>query len=891
MLILLCPFRVSALAIDENTGSNWKRYTAFDGQVRKIMEGKRYVYIWAHQQLYSNGNGTRGCYSTPHGTVLYIDKNNPSKGVYALADDFATSGLDAKCVAYNPDKGVLVMAYTNGVVDIVRDGGEVHTVRDFDGLDGGMSINPLNISFDKVTGDIWIATSNGFVRIDGNKFTATDSADWGKSVNSICRVGDRVVAIVDNTIYEAPVSTDLQSLVNLKAHSGLASKIHGIMPMGDNVFATLTESKNLSLATISVQGDIKLSTQVSDSGFSGQLIAEGAYVTGNVINFNYILNDEYDNNFVLTRDGYLALSKTHLYLLKYNSGTKKIDVSKRKFNTDYVSSLARQAGSYDFENFWFYDLRKGFYCAQATGYDNSTAWTTDAERIQWQGPVAMQNAQLQYSSSKGMICMSRTSTMFSVSEISPIPMLLSGFRNDSWVNYSPIYTTPDFCATNSEAKKYFVNNRNNDYAYPIRHPNNFIVDSDNTDYVIAGSLYSGIVAMNLDNITGQIMHLTYEQDNNYTKYPGFKAVIPGNTKGCPALYVCGTDTEGNLWIFFPDTLDSSGLGYGINVYYWKYSDYQKALSSQDVSLGGSWGKIFFPYDSYIDTPGRLAYGLALRQTSNRNKLVFYPKSSPGNHFVIIVDHKGTFENSYDDEIVKVKHFSTSSGDLTNEGYINVMSEDPVSGDLYVAIANNIVRFNPNSSVINNAIEAEVLSTISADGSITPVAQYQTIHSIKFDEYNRMWIGTESAGVYGISADRKNLIAHYTTDNSPLLSNCINDICWNPDTQELFIATDGGIQSMNPYTPESCSDNSVPFVMPKSVTPDYTGTVRLSNLPAHASVIIENNRGEKIATLPMPVNRQIVWDTCREDGTLVPSGIYTFRDLTGSMSDIQISIIR
>lgn len=894
ILMTLCPITSHASWTDTNTGTNWKRHTAFDGQVRKIMEGPRYVYIWAHQQLYSKANSIKEPNSTPHGAVLYIDKECDTLTVHGLADDFPTSGLDASCVSYNPYQGYLVMAYTNGVIDILTDTGQVHTIRDFDGSNGRLTIKPRNITFDKVTGDAWIATYNGFVRIDAKTFTATDSADWRRNVNSICRVGDHIVAIIDNMIYEAPITSDLHSLDNLTAHPGLATKIHGIMPMSADMFATLTEGKDICLAEISASGDVSISSQISDSGFSGQLITtdssgNGPVVSGGYINFNYYINDEFENNFIPTRDGYLAFSKTHLYLLKYTPTLQKLEFLRRKFNTNLIPSLARQAASYDFENFWFYDLRRGFYREKADGFNNSTVWTENSPRLQWQGPVSMQAAQMAYSPTKGILCLGVTSTHNRYTEQSPIPILLSAFKDKAWHNYSPTYFTPVFCDSNQEAQKQFNNQRNGIYPYPLRHPFNLIIDPLHPEYVIIGSMFSGAVVMNLNNITGQIMHFSYPTDTYYTKYPGFEAIMPGNNKICPALYPCGTDADGNIWLYFTDTLDSSGNGPGVNMFYWTPDSRKEAMDRQDVAHGGEWKKLFFPYDPSITLPGRRSIGCTLRHPNNQSKLVFYPKGSVQN--IIIADHKGSLNDSSDDEVYMIKHYATSTGLLTNNGYINTMVEDPVTGDVIVPVASNLVRFNPNSPVTNNTIEAEIVSITNRDGSTTPVAQNQTIYAISFDEYNRMWIGTSNNGVYGISADRKELIAHYTTDNSPLLSNCINDVCWNPDTQELFIATDGGIMSMNPYTPNTGNGQASPSVEPTLITPDYAGTVRLHNIPAGISIIVEDEKGHQVASLAAPVNSQTVWDTCDYDGNLVPAGIYTFHDLSGLMNDIKVTILR
>ena len=894
ILLTMCPVTAQATTPETHTGTNWTRHTAFDGQVRKIMEGPGHVYIWVHQQLYSKPNSVSESNSIPHGTVLYINKESSPMTVRGLADDLPTAGLDARCVAYNPYREYLLVGYTNGVIDIVTDAGKVHTIRDFDGLRGGLSIKPVNISFDKETGDAWIATSNGFVRIDGRTFKATDCADWGKNVNSICRIGDRVVAIVDNTIYDAPVTADLQRLGNFSAHSGLAAEINGIMPLSANTFATLTDGKDICLAQLVASGDITLSPQVSDSGFSGQLITTdssgaGSVATDGHINFNYYVNDEFENNFIPTRDGYLAMSKTHLYLLKYNPQSNKIESSRRKFNTDYVSSLARQAASYDFDNFWFYELRKGFYRAKATGSGDATEWTADATRLQWNGVTGMQSAQLAYSPRKGLLCLGVTSTHDRYTEQSPIPVLLSAYRDKTWHNYSPTYFMPDFCESDPEAKRQYVNRRNGNYPYPLRHPFNLIVDPLHPEYIFVGSMFSGAAALNLDNITGQIMHFSYPSDIYYTKFPGFKAIMPDANNICPALYPCGSDADGNIWLYFADTLDSSGNGAGVNTFYWSPDARKGAMDNQDVAQGGEWKELFFPYDPSVTLPGRRSIGLALRHPANRNKLVFYPKGT--GHNIIIADHKGTLNDSSDDDVLVIRNFATSIGLLTNIGYVNVIAEDPVSGDVIIPVASNLVRFNPNSPVTNNTITAEVVSIANRDGSTTPVAQNQSIYAIAFDEFNRMWIGTSHNGVYGISADRSKVIAHYTTDNTPLLSNHINDICWNPDTQELFIATDGGVMSMNPYTPCSDSSQDSPTVEPTLVTPDYAGTIRLHGIYSGASIIVLDENGRQVASLNAPVSGRTVWDICDSDGNQVPAGVYTFHDLAGSMDDIPITVLR
>ena len=53
---------------------------------------------------------------------------------------------------------------------------------------------------------------------------------------------------------------------------------------------------------------------------------------------------------------------------------------------------------------------------------------------------------------------------------------------------------------------------------------------------------------------------------------------------------------------------------------------------------------------------------------------------------------------------------------------------------------------------------------------------------------RKWIGTVADGVYLVSADGQEILQHFTTDNSPLISDEIQSIAVNPQTGEVRYET-------------------------------------------------------------------------------------------------------
>ena len=76
------------------------------------------------------------------------------------------------------------------------------------------------------------------------------------------------------------------------------------------------------------------------------------------------------------------------------------------------------------------------------------------------------------------------------------------------------------------------------------------------------------------------------------------------------------------------------------------------------------------------------------------------------------------------------------------------------------------------------------------GQPTYLMQGQTICAIEVDADGRLWIA--SNGLYLIDSDGVTQLEHFTAENSPLLSNSINDLEYNPKTGMIYIATENGL---------------------------------------------------------------------------------------------------
>jgi hypothetical protein len=130
---------------------------------------------------------------------------------------------------------------------------------------------------------------------------------------------------------------------------------------------------------------------------------------------------------------------------------------------------------------------------------------------------------------------------------------------------------------------------------------------------------------------------------------------------------------------------------------------------------------------------------------------------------------------------------------------------------------------------------------------------EKITAITVDAANRKWIGTQK-GVWLFNATGEILINNFTEDNSPLLSNVINDIAINANTGEVFFATAKGIVSYRGDATESISAFQDIKIFPNPVTHAFTGTVAISGLVNDASIKITDISGK------------LVWQTQANGGT-------------------------
>lgn len=151
---------------------------------------------------------------------------------------------------------------------------------------------------------------------------------------------------------------------------------------------------------------------------------------------------------------------------------------------------------------------------------------------------------------------------------------------------------------------------------------------------------------------------------------------------------------------------------------------------------------------------------------------------------------------------------------------------------------------------------------------------EKVTALEIDGGNRKWIGTEQ-GVWLFDDTGESLIHHFTTENSPLLSDIIRDIEINPITGEVFIATANGIASYQSDATLAADkfDRDI-RIFPNPVHPGYTGAVGITGLSSDAVVKITDIRG------------RLVWQSNANGGT----ASWNVRDYRGNRASTGVYLV-
>jgi hypothetical protein len=341
----------------------------------------------------------------------------------------------------------------------------------------------------------------------------------------------------------------------------------------------------------------------------------------------------------------------------------------------------------------------------------------------------------------------------------------------------------------------------------------------------AGSYFSGLMEVN--SKTNQLKYWSETPSEGVLK-SSLQSILgaPGQVRIAHMKF----DNQGNLW------MSNTGSPKPICVF----------------TKDGDW----FSYN----VPGN---GNLSKMTIDANGNKWFATFGAGGAVVVFNDNKTPADPS--DDKIKVL---TQSNSLIKDP-INVVESD-LDGDVWVGTTEGVITFDCDPFKDNCTGNRRKLEL---DGNFAELLDAEEVFAIEVDGANRKWFGTRN-GIFVISADGNSQIAKYNISNSPLFSNKIIDLDFDPETGFMYIASNDGLQSFKTDAKggvkTQVEDNV--FVYPNPVRPNYTGPIAIKGLARDADVRITDVNGRLVFTTKAN-GGQAIWDGNSYSGGRVDSGVY------------------
>jgi hypothetical protein len=241
-------------------------------------------------------------------------------------------------------------------------------------------------------------------------------------------------------------------------------------------------------------------------------------------------------------------------------------------------------------------------------------------------------------------------------------------------------------------------------------------------------------------------------------------------------------------------------------------------------------------------------------------------------FIIVFNDNNTIDDPGDDQS-KVLSSATGSGAIPGSRVYSFAAD--LDGEVWVGTDKGVcVFYSPDRIFEPGAnFDAQQILVPRNDGSglADILLETEVVTAIAVDGANRKWIGTERAGVFYLSEDGIEQFAHFTTGNSPLLSDNITDIAINAEG-EVFIGTASGIISFRGTATDPDEPDSKVYAFPNPVRENYTGVIAIKGVANDASVKITDTYGNLVYETRSE-GSQAIWDGYNFDGRRAATGIY------------------
>ncbi|MEY2904069.1 MAG: hypothetical protein RJA52_85, partial [Bacteroidota bacterium] len=240
--------------------------------------------------------------------------------------------------------------------------------------------------------------------------------------------------------------------------------------------------------------------------------------------------------------------------------------------------------------------------------------------------------------------------------------------------------------------------------------------------------------------------------------------------------------------------------------------------------------------------------------------------SNSNSIGLIIFNEGSNDSPLDD---RCRIVNNSNSELPSN-LVNCIVKD-INNEIWVGTSSGIVIFDCGNNALENNCRGS-RRIFEQNGIASLLLSSEDVLSLTIDGANRKWAGTRN-GVFLLSADGRQQILHFNTENSPLPSNFVHAIAVEPETGIVYFGTQKGLVSFKSDATESTSFHKKELkIFPNPVLSGSENLITIDGLANNSTVKITDVQGRLVNELKSNGGRAI-WNGLDLLGKKVHSGVY------------------
>ncbi|MBD5203627.1 MAG: T9SS type A sorting domain-containing protein [Bacteroidales bacterium] len=805
MMTLAGIFSIETHAAAAQSG-NWRLYPSFDNDPERIIATPFGAYFFGLAQAWRPAfpdNAER------QGFLYRYDKD--AEEFEFLSDAGPLSETLISTVEYNPVGGYLVIVYTSYNIDLVYDDGHVVNIPGLKDADISSSRQVNDITFDYDLDRIYLATDFGYVVLNAAKGEVDRSFIINEPVESVARLGNDILLLKDDILYAGDSSRHKYTMDDFENVADVAGAVE-LLPVSVSRCA------------------------LKSTGEDGKTYYRFINLDG--WSFSDITNSNRDY-VEYAPEGFIVGSGAQFIYVKGDGVADTVTRQESEFNT--------LGSTRDMREFWFARGREGVF-SKRFDRQADTKWSLTRGAMMPDASSAYRSSDMVWHPDYGLLVSNHGIDLIFESFNLKTPVLLSALDRGRWVRLGLPYVNPS-------------------QADVLYNPNGLAVDPDNSDLIYFGSIFNGILRMNLAD-PSDILHLASPYDPTAGNQ-GYVQMGPGNP-WWPEHFKFSAprfDSAGNMWSAYFDSQTSveekNPQG---QLWFWAAAD-RKA--SKNAASFRPWNKLVI--EDVSPTQMEIVYPLVSRDA--KNTVVYAPNEYGAP--IIVLDHKGTLDNSADDEMVKIQNPSNQDGTVFELERVSCVYEDTDTGLVWVGTTTGLFTFDP-VKIMQNPTSITNIKVSREDG--TDLADYlfngSHVTDIISDPQGRKWFSLNGGGVVCTSADGRRVLLELTTGNSLLPSDIVYSLCWNNDNNSVMMSTASGLAEYFPSGVRAEGEDSQSVrAYPNPVHSDYFGYVTIDGLNDNALVKIVDTHGNLVKEFDLASGGEVKWDVTNLSHKRVKTGVY------------------